>query len=76
MYVTQMYDNGHTGWNPNETLLTVQNVKAGIKVLFSQALDAQVYAQPLFLPGLTIPGKGTHNVVFMAIYPKRHYLRI
>ncbi len=34
--------------------------------LFKFAVDGDVYAQPLYLPGLAIPGKGTHNVVFVA----------
>ena len=29
-------------------------------------VDGQVYAQPLFVSGLSISGKGTHNVVFVA----------
>src|ERR1035437_2156350 len=29
-------------------------------------VDGQVYAQPLYVSGLSISGKGTHNVVFVS----------
>ena len=31
--------------------------------LFSFPVDGQTYAQPLYVPGVSIPGKGTRNVV-------------
>jgi hypothetical protein len=34
--------------------------------LFSLRVDGDVYAQPLYLSGLQIQGKGKHNVVFVA----------
>jgi hypothetical protein len=64
-YVTQHYENARTGWNPNETTLTVANVPR-LKLLFTQQVNAQVYAQPLYMHGVPIPGQGTHNVVFVA----------
>ena len=64
--VTQMYDNGHTGWNRNETQLTVANVKAGFKLLFKNATDGGTYSQPLYIPGLKMGASGTHNVIFFA----------
>ena len=33
--------------------------------LFSQPVDGQIYAQPLYVPNVAIPGQGTHNVVFV-----------
>lgn len=64
-YVTQHYENARTGWNPHETILKVANVPH-LKQLFTQHVNAQVYAQPLYMHGLAIPGQGTHNVVFVA----------
>ena len=34
--------------------------------LFSLKVDGAIYGQPLYIPSLEIPGKGTHNVVFVA----------
>src|SRR5262249_2655232 len=59
-------DNGRTGQQLNETILTPSNVNPssfGKKCSFP--VDGQVYAQPLYVPGLTI-NNGTHNVVFVA----------
>ena len=65
--VTEHYDNARTGLNPNESILNTSNVNAtSFGKLFSQSVDGQIYAQPLYMAGLAIPGKGTHNVVFVA----------
>src|SRR5438128_7413980 len=59
-------DNARTGLNPNEKLLTVNNVNTNYFVkLFAQPVDGPVYAQPLYVPNVTIPNKGTHNVAFV-----------
>jgi hypothetical protein len=63
--LTYHYDNSRTGWNPNETTLTPQNVP-GLQLLASVSLDEQVDAQPLLVPGLAIPGQGTHDVLYVA----------
>src|SRR5580693_6155794 len=34
--------------------------------LFALPVDGYVYAQPLYVAGVAIPGQGTHNVVYVA----------
>jgi len=56
-----------SGENLQETVLAPSNVTpAQFGKLFSHSVDGQVYAQPLYLASLSIPGKGIHNVVFIA----------
>jgi len=65
--ITHHYDNFRTGWNQAETVLTpyrIANESFGI-IATAQA-DAQIDAQPLIVQGLSIKGKGVHDVVFIA----------
>jgi hypothetical protein len=65
--LTNHNDNAHTGANLAETKLTTANVDVGhFGMIFARSVDDQIYAQPLILPGVTIPGKGAHNVVYVA----------
>lgn len=64
---TWRYDNTHQGQNTQETLLTPANVNtASFGKLFSLAVDGYVYAQPLYMSGLTMPDGFVHNVLFVA----------
>lgn len=63
--LTYKYDSFRTGENTSETTLTTSNVNStqfGKHV--SYPVDGQVYAEPLYVPGLTIHG-AVHNVAFV-----------
>ena len=65
--LTAQYDNARTGANRNEGMLTPRNVNVTqFGKLFAFKVDGDVYAQPLYMPDLEVPGKGKHNVVFVA----------
>jgi hypothetical protein len=64
---TSQYDNMRTGATLHEKLLTPQNVNAQqFGKLGAFKVDGAVYAEPLFIPSVEIPGKGTHDVIFVA----------
>ncbi len=64
---TSQYDNSRTGATLIEKTLTPQNVNAKqFGKLGAFKVDGAVYAQPLFIPSVEIPGKGKHDVLFVA----------
>jgi hypothetical protein len=65
-------DTSRTGLNPNETILTTSNVnQSSFGKLFSDAVDGQIYGQPLYVSNLTLSnsvsgyGGQTHNAVIV-----------
>jgi outer membrane protein assembly factor BamB len=64
--LTQHNDNSRSGINLNEAVLTTSNVNVStFGKIFSAKVDGYIFAQPLYVPNLTIAG-GTHNVVYVA----------
>jgi hypothetical protein len=63
--VTYHNDIARTGENLQETILTTGNVKSSLfGKLFTLPVDGIIDAEPLYLSAVSIPGKGTHNVVY------------
>jgi len=64
--VTYHNDVGRTGQNLNETTLTTSNVNSSsFGKLFTMPVDGVIDAEPLYLSGVSIPGQGTHNVLYV-----------
>ena len=64
---THHNNNARSGANLSETQLNTANVNASqFGKLFAYSVDAAVYAQPLVIPNVSIPGKGMRDVVFVA----------
>ncbi len=65
--LTWRNDNSRSGVNSQELALAPATVSPStFGKLFSCPIDGYAYAQPLYVPNLAIPGKGTHNVIFVA----------
>lgn len=65
--VTWHYNNARTGANATETVLTPSNVNVNsFGKQFTQPVDGFIVGHPLYLPGISIPEQGVHNVVYVA----------
>lgn len=66
LVVTYHNDDARSGTNNDETTLNTTNVNASsFGKIASYPVDGQIYAQPLYLPNVTIGGQ-SHNVVYVA----------
>ncbi|MFI9724097.1 hypothetical protein ACIHFE_31385 [Streptomyces sp. NPDC052396] len=64
---TQHNDNRRTGANLRETALSPGSVgPATFGRLFSRAVDGHVYAQPLVVPDVQLPGGARRDIVYVA----------
>lgn len=60
-------DNARDGQINTEAILTLANVRStNFGLLANVVVDGKVDAQPLYVSALNVPGKGTHNVLFIA----------
>jgi len=65
--LTYLNDNTRSGQNVEERTLTPRNVTGQyFGKLFSYDVDGFIVGQPLYVPNVTIPGAGVHNVVYVA----------
>jgi len=65
--LTSRNDAARTSHNPKERVLTTSNVKAGsFGKLFTRPVDGQVFAQPLYVGGVSVGGVSGKNLVYVA----------
>jgi hypothetical protein len=65
--LTEHNNNARTGAQLSETILNSSDVNAArFGKLFTRAVDGQLYAQPLYVADVDVPGRGRHNVVYAA----------
>ncbi|MFZ0732003.1 MAG: Ig-like domain-containing protein [Candidatus Sulfotelmatobacter sp.] len=65
--LTYHNDDARDGAYLQEVTLNPSNVNSSqFGKLLSYPVDGQIYAQPLYLPQVNIPNKGTYNVVYVA----------
>jgi hypothetical protein len=66
-YLTYHGDNLRTGWNAEERVLNVATVSSSrFGLLATVNVAGQVYAQPLYVARVRLPGVGLRNVVIVA----------
>src|SRR6266851_1212122 len=72
--LTQHNDMFRTGATLTETVLSAANVRAGqFGKLYGRIVDGEIFAQPLYVEGVDIPGKGRRNVIYVATMKNNIY---
>ena len=72
--VMNRYNQASTSADSNENTLKASNVnQAGFGKLYSYYVDGSVFAQPLYLPAVAVPGRGAHNVLYVATMNDKVY---
>jgi outer membrane protein assembly factor BamB len=64
--LTHHNDNARTGANLQESVLTPDAVRTRLGFLFALPVDGFVYAQPLYVADLALPGGATRDVLYVA----------
>ncbi len=66
-WLTRSYTNTRLGANNEEPFLNTTSVTTTtFGKLYTRPVDGQIYAQPLYVSNVNIPGQGIHNVVYVA----------
>ncbi len=64
--LNQHNDHNGSGANLGEYLLNVNNVNTNqFGLLYTRPVDDQIYAQPLIVTNVNLPGQGMHNVLYV-----------
>jgi hypothetical protein len=72
--LTQHYDSARTGGNLQETVLSPATVAPDrFGKLFELAVQGDVYAQPLYVQGVSFPGVGQRNVLYVVTMHNQVY---
>lgn len=70
---TAHFDNSRNGGNTTETIITPAILASGrFKKLGSYSIDGDLYAQPLYIPSITVSG-ASHNLVLIATLHNKVY---
>lgn len=65
--LTNHYNIGRTGANLNESILNPSTVNVSqFGKLFTREVEGHIYAQPLYVQGITMPDNRKHNVLYIA----------
>jgi hypothetical protein len=72
--IMNRYDQAGTSADTRESTLNTSNVnQAAFGKLYGYYVDGSVFAQPLYLPAVAIPGRGARNVLYVATMNDKVY---